>query len=163
MKTGCRVQNQHARGIVMLNKILGRLLIVFGITILIILFTFQAFSADINVVDVRRNIPLSDESPIYKDFYLNAGNSAGLKKNQVVNVVRKMTIRDASGSQTYGEMDVTVGQLKIIALNSKVAVAREYKLLSREEDPMLEQIGIMTGDRLDFEGSFIDNKKSSAK
>jgi len=42
-------------------------------------------------------------------------------------------------------------------------VAREYQLMSREDEPMLEQIGIMTGDRIDLQGSFIDNKKGSAK
>ena len=41
----------------------------------------------------------------------------------------------------------------------EVAVAREYKLLSRDELPMLEQVGIMTGDRIDLQGSFIDNSK----
>lgn len=147
----------------MLNKILGRILIVFGVVLLVILFTFQAFSADVSVVDVRRNIPLSDEAPVYKDFYLNAGAASGLKRFQVINVVRKIAIRDLSGAQSYGEMDVVVGQIRIIALNSKVAVAREYKLLPREDEPMLEQIGIMAGDRLDFEGSFIDNKRTSVK
>ncbi len=145
------------------DKVLGRVLIVTGVVTLVLLFTLQAFSADINVVDVRRNIPLSDESPVYKDFYLNAGTTTGLKKNQVLNVIRKLTIRDFSGAQTYGEIEVVVGQLKVIALNEKVAVAREYKLLERDQEPMLEQIGIMTGDRLDFEGSFIDNKRTSAK
>lgn len=156
-------RQKHARGIVMLKKILGRVLIVSGVAILIILFTFQAFSADISIVDVRRNIPLSDEAPVYKDYYLNGGTAEGLKRNQVVNVVRKMTIRDFSGAQSYGELEVVVGQIKIIALNSKVSVAREYKLIPRDEEPMLEQIGIMNGDRLDFEGSFVDNKKTSAK
>jgi hypothetical protein len=56
-----------------------------------------------------------------------------------------------------------VGQLKVISVQGRLAVAREYQLMSREDEPMLEQIGIMTGDRIDLQGSFIDNKKGSAK
>jgi hypothetical protein len=74
-----------------------------------------------------------------------------------------MAIRDATGTQTFGEIDVRVGQLKIIATAGHVAVAREYKLISRDDEPMLEQTGIMIGDRLELDGSFVDNKRTSAK
>lgn len=142
---------------------LGRLLIIAGAAILTVLFSWEVFGADLNVVEVRRNIPLSDEAPVYKDFYINAGIESGLKKNMVVTVVRKMSIRDATGTQTYGDIDIPVGQLKLIAVHNRVAVARQYQLISRDDEPMLEQIGIMIGDRLELDGSFIDNKKSSAK
>lgn len=162
MKTGRR-HCKHARGIVMLNIRLGRLLLIVGLLILAALFSWEAMAADLNVIEVHRNIPLADDAPVYKDFYINAGADAGLKKNLVVNVLRKMTVRDATGTQTFGEMDVLVGQLKVIAVSGRVAVAREFKLTQRDEEPMLEQIGIMIGDHLELTGSFIDNKKASAK
>ncbi|KYG62195.1 hypothetical protein AZI85_08370 [Bdellovibrio bacteriovorus] len=126
-------------------------------------FTMKSQAADIAIVDVRRNITMSEDDTVYKDFYINAGPSSGLKKNLVVTAVRKLNIRDASGANAVGEITVPVGQLKIIAVYDKVAVAREYTLLSRDELPMLEQIGIMTGDRIDLQGSFIDNSKPKAK
>ncbi len=147
----------------MLKQGLGRLLLAAGIAILALLFSWEAFSADINVIDVRRNIPLSDEAPVYKDFYINAGTEAGLKKNLVVNVIRKMAIRDAAGTQSYGDFDILVGQLKIIAVKGRLAIAREYKLASRDDEPMLEQIGLMIGDRLELDGSFVESKKPAAK
>lgn len=147
----------------MSNFSLGKVLLAMGATILALLFSWEAFGADLNVIEVRRNIPLSDEAPVYKDFYINAGSESGLKKNQVITVIRKMAIRDATGTQTYGEIEIPVGQLKIISAQNRVAVAREYQLISRDDEPMLEQIGIMIGDRLDLNGSFIDNKKGSAK
>jgi len=133
------------------------------VVILALLFSWEVFGADLNIIEVRRNIPLSDEAPVYKDFYINAGSESGLKKNQVITVIRKMAIRDATGTQTYGEIEIPVGQLKIISSQNRVAVAREYQLTSRDDEPMLEQIGMMIGDRLDLNGSFIDNKKGSAK
>ena len=142
----------------MKNKI-GRGLFLSGIVILAVLFSYEAFSADLSIVDARRNIPLSDTDPVYKDFYINAGSSEGLKKNMVVTITRKMSIRDASGTQVFGDMEVPVGQIKIIALADHVAVAREYKLTSREAEAMLEQTGLMIGDRLSLEDSFIDGAK----
>lgn len=126
------------------------------------LVSLQIFAADITIVDVRRNITLSDDDPIYKDFYLNAGESSGLKKNLVVNVKRRVCIKD-SNSKSVGDFETTVGQLRIVQVDGKVAVAREYKLFSRDEEAMIEQIGLMTGDRVDLGGSFIDNTKPVTK
>ena len=112
---------------------------------------FSYSAEDLQVVDVHRNIPLSDEEPVVKDFYIAGDQLSNLKKNQTVTVFRKVAIRDASGVHSYGEIEIPVGQLTIIAIFKKVAVARESKLLSRSNLPMLEQIGIMTGDRLDLE------------
>ena len=126
------------------------------------LASLQIFAADITIVDVRRNITLSDEDPVYKDFYLNAGESAGLKKNLVVNVKRRVYVKD-SNSKSVGDFETTVGQLRIVQVDGKVAVAREYKLFSRDEEAMIEQIGLMTGDRIDLGGAFIDNTKPETK
>ncbi len=133
--------------------------------ILIFLFTLvylNAFSMEINIADVHRNIPLADDEPVYKDFYLNAGEGSGLKKNLVVTVKRKMMIKDST-AKSVGDFETVVGQLRIIQIDTKIAVAREYKLFSRDEEPMIEQIGMMTGDRVDLMGSFIDATKPAKK
>ena len=145
------------------SSFLGKLLFGTGFIILSALFSWEAFAADMSIVEVRRNIPLSDEAPVYKDFYISAGTEAGIKKNMVLTIVRKTNIRDATGTQSYGEMEIPVGQLKIIAVQNRVAIAREYKLISREDEPMIEQIGMMIGDAISMDGSFIDNKKASAR
>ena len=145
------------------NEKLGRLLLIGGLAVLLLLFAWEVFADELHVIEVRRNIPLGDHDPIYKDFYINAGSEAGLKQNQVVVAVRKMNVKDATGAQSFGELLIPVGQLKIIFAQGHIAVAREYKLLTRDELPMLEQVGIMTGDLIDLKGAFIDNRKSSAK
>lgn len=111
----------------------------------------MVLAADLAVVDVRKNIALADTDPVYKDYYINGGADAGLKKNQILTMVRKVAVRDSSGSQSIGDMKIPVGHLKIIAVYAKVAVARELRLFSRDEHPMLEQVGIMIGDLLDLE------------
>lgn len=119
----------------------------------------RAVAADaIEVVDVRRNIQLADTDPIYKDFYLNASDSSGLKKNLIVKATRKITVKN-QGSKVIGTFKTTVGLLKIIQVEGGVAIARLFELTPRDEHPMLEQTGIMIGDQIDMDGSFIDNKK----
>ncbi len=126
------------------------------------LLCLNVFSADINVVDVRRNITLSDEDPVYKDFYINAGEGSGLKKNLVVAVKRKVFVKD-SNAKSVGEFETTIGQLRILQVEGRVSIAREYKLFSRDEEAMVEQVGLMTGDRIDLAGSFIDSAKPAPR
>lgn len=128
----------------------------------LILFA-QAVQAEITIIDVRKNIPLSDEDPSYTDFYLGAGENESLKKNMVVTVFRTINVRDSSGAQSFGEISIPVGQVKIVAVFAKVAVAREYKLLPRDVNPMLEQIGLMSGDRIETKDSFVDNSVPKRK
>lgn len=133
-------------------------------TLTLVFASYQEVKAqDITVVDVRRNITLAEDDQVYKDFYLSIGPNSGLKKNLVVTAVRRLNIRDASGAHAVGEIIVPVGQLKVIAIYDQVAVAREFTLLSRDELPMLEQIGIMTGDKIEIKGSFIDNSRPKKK
>ncbi len=128
----------------------------------LILFASLA-KAEITIIDVRKNIPLSDEDPSYTDFYLNAGDNEGLKKNMVVTVFRTINVRDASGAQSFGEISIPVGQVKVVAVFQKIAVGREYKLLPRDVNPMLEQIGLMSGDRIELKDSFVDNSVPKRK
>lgn len=134
-------------------KIFAALYIVFGV-----LFSHALAAENIEVVEVRRNIQLADTDPVYKDFYLNASEKSGLKKNLVVKATRKITIKN-QGAKVIGTFKTTVGLLKIIQVDGGVAVARLVELTPRDEHPMLEQTGIMIGDQIDMDGSYIDNKK----
>ncbi len=121
-----------------------------------------ADAQEITVVDVKRNITLADDDNVYRDYYINAGDGSALRKNMVVTVKRKVNVKDTA-TKSVGDFDAVVGQLKVIQVGNKVSVAREFKLLSRDEAPMLEQTGIMTGDKVDLTGSYIDNSKPSYK
>lgn len=131
-----------------------------ALLIFFILLVVQVFASadEILIVDVRRNITLADEDSVYKDFYINAGEGSGLKKNLVVFVKRKIAVKDQA-AKSIGNFETIVGQIRIIHVDGKVAVGREYKLQPRDSEPMLEQIGMMTGDRIDLAGSFVDSAK----
>lgn len=132
-----------------------------NIAALIICFALPnlGHAENFSVVDIKRNIPLSNEEAPFKDFYIKVNSKGDLKKNQVVKAVRKINVKDAS-QKTVGDFTTTVGLLKIIHVSDTIAVAREFKLVARDNEPMLEQVGIMTGDEIDLSESFVDTAKS---
>lgn len=138
----------------MINNISNLLVLIISLSAI----TSLSYAANINVVDVRRNITLDNDEVPYKDYYLNAGEGTDLKKNLIVKVKRKVYVRDTA-TKAIGDFDTTVALMKIIHVGQKVSVGREYKLIPRDEEPMLEQVGIMSGDRIDTEGAYIDNKR----
>ena len=116
-----------------------------------VIITFNAFfqignAAEVTIANAKRNIPLTDTELTYKDYYMTVDASLGVQRNVILNVYRKQLLSDATGTQSLGELKILVGQLKVIALDRNIAVAREVKLISRENEPMLEQTGIMIGD-----------------
>jgi hypothetical protein len=61
--------------------------------------------------------------------------------------------------KAIGDFVTTVGLLKIIQVSNSIAVAREFKLLPRDNEAMIDQIGIMVGDVIDTTESFTDVSK----
>jgi hypothetical protein len=128
----------------------------------IILSASVTHAQEISVVEVKRNITLADDDVVYRDYYINAGDGSALRKNLVVKVKRKIYVKE-SATKTVGDFETQVGLLKVIQVGNKVSVAREFKLTSRDEEAMLEQTGIMAGDKIDLNGSYIDYSKPNYK
>lgn len=126
---------------------------------ILFLATLTAQAEELTVVDVSRNIPLSDDEPIYRDYIIGFGDVSPLKKNLVVLVKRNLNIK-STDQKNIGSVDTAVAQVKIIHVDKKIAVARDYKLIPRDSEVMLEHLGVMTGDRIDLAGAFVDNKPS---
>ncbi len=125
-------------------------------TVLILAVLFSVALQSAEIVDVRIQIPMTNDAPRVKDYYLST-DGASLKKDLVIKVVRKVSI--SQGKKNIGDVNVEIGQLRIMAVSDKVAVAREYKLFPKEQAPLTESIGFMVGDQVDTANSFIDNTK----
>lgn len=125
-------------------------------TVLLFAVFFSLVSQAAEIVDVRNLIPMTNDAPRIKDYYLST-EGANFKKDLVVKIVRKVSI--SQGKKNIGDVNVEVGQLRILAIADKVAVAREYKLFSKEQSPLTESIGFMVGDQVDTANSFMDATK----
>lgn len=129
-----------------------------AIILITMLASNLAHARTVYVFDVKRNIPLSDYEPIYKDYYINAGIKEGLKKDLVINIIRNVSMKNLSG-RGGEELVVPVGQLRIIHAQAGLSVARLATLHSRSELPTLEQVGILVGDRIDMKGAFVEKSE----
>lgn len=127
-----------------------------------LLFSSIALAENYEVVDVKRNIPLAEDEPVYKDFYIKTNGKSDLKKNLVIKAVRKISVKDSS-MKPIGDFTTVVGLLKIIQVSDTIAVAREFKLIPRGDEPMIDQVGIMVGDEIDLRESFTDTSKPIEK
>lgn len=124
---------------------------------ILLLITLTTQADDMIIVDVRSNIPLSDEEPAYMDYVINSKDVGSLKKNLVVLVKRNLKVKNAD-AKDIGAFETAVAQMKIIHVDNTIAIGREYKILPRDNDVTLDYLGAMTGDRIDTAGSFLDTK-----
>lgn len=111
--------------------------------------------AEIEVIQVKRNISLSDEEPIYKDYYLSGGFNHGLKPNLVVSVNRWINLREKNQTLDQNlKILEPVGWLKIIYVKEQISIARLYESVQYSQSPILDQPGIMIGDTITLENSY---------
>jgi len=130
-------------------------------SILIFFLSLKSLS-QIQIVQVKRNIPLSDDEPVFKDYYISGGVKDGLRLNLVVPVTRWVNLRENSQAQDQSmKILEPVGWLKIIFVQDHLAVARLYQVSDYFNSPILEQPGILMGDVISLEHSFMS--KSSNK
>lgn len=122
-------------------------------------FQINTFAFANEIVEVKRNITLANDETPLKDFYIKSSNTGAFKKGLVVKAVRKVNVKDSS-QKVVGDFKTTVGLLKVIKVSDTIVVAREFKLIPRTEEPVLEQIGIMTGDEIDLDESFLDTAQN---
>ena len=133
----------------MSKKLLSRIIILVAIALLVALFSWEAFSQELAVIGVYSNIPMSDNETTFQDFYLAGEAVAGLKENSLVTAVRKISIHDATGTKSFGDVRIPIAELKVIFAQNQVAVARLHKLISRQTGPLTEDPGVMIGDLID--------------
>ena len=91
---------------------------------ILLIVTLSAEADDMVIVDVRSNIPLSDQDPIYNDYIISSKDLGGLKKNLVVLVKRHLKIKN-SDAKDVGDIETAVAQMKIKKI--KLIVFIQYK------------------------------------
>jgi hypothetical protein len=129
--------------------------------IILSLIDLMTANAEVQVVQVRRNIPLSEEEPVFKDYYLSGGNKMGLRQNLVVPVMRWVNLRENSQAQDQSmKILEPVGWLKVIYVQEQMSVARLYEVPNSMESPVLDQPGIMMGDVISLERSYIPKTRT---
>jgi hypothetical protein len=117
--------------------------------------------ADLTIFDVRKNLPMSDSDPVYRDFIINGGSESGLSVGMVLTVQRRIPLYDSYQNRSAGDLQLKVARVKIIHTQKGLAVARLHSEFTREGAPLLEENYIMVGDKLDLGSASSDKKADS--
>ncbi len=133
------------------------------IVTLISLSSLYTQAADIQIFEVKKTLPLTNDEPVYHDFYINAGNESGLKPGMLITVFRREALYDTYRSRSPGELKVPVGRIKVIHVQKGLSVARVFSKISRKNTPILDYNYIMIGDQLDLSTAKMAPKKSRTR
>jgi hypothetical protein len=127
-----------------------------------VLLPLTAMAADLNIFDVRKNLPMSDSDPVYRDFYLDGGSESGVSVGMVFTVYRRMPLYDTYQNRAAGDLQLKVAKLKIIHVQRGLSVGRLQSEFTRESAPLLEDPFIMIGDRIDLTSGSSDKKAEAS-
>lgn len=136
------------------------LLIVCSLLFIEWISSFQScLAGEFKIIDIHRNIPLSDTDEVFKDYYITGGSRDGFKENQVVSVFRERMIKASEVSKETFTIQILVGKLRILSAQNGISIARLYDSMNFENSPFTDQPGIIVGDYVELKGAFVDTKK----
>ena len=110
----------------------------------------QAADVEAVVIEVKKNIQLSKNEKVFKNFFINGGENMGLKKGSIVDVLRRVPFHDPLKNISVGDIRVKVAELEVIHSDGLLSVARQIHLENPEDRPVLDYEAVMVGDRLDL-------------
>lgn len=119
--------------------------------ILSLIFTVSIFATDakakeVQVIEIRKNLQLSNSEPVFTDYYLNAGDDLGIKPGTTFVLYRRVNVIDRLGTNQGRALSLPVGKIKIIYVAKDLSVARVERLEDNKATPIVEFRGVMLGD-----------------
>jgi len=102
------------------------------------------------VIEVRKNIAMSKDDKVYKNYFINGGANFGLVKGKRVDVIRRLPVHDPIKNSSVGDLFVKVGEIEIIHSDARLSVARPLSIDNLADRPILDFEAVMIGDRLDL-------------
>ncbi|RME18594.1 MAG: hypothetical protein D6797_00105 [Bdellovibrio sp.] len=130
--------------------------------LLIFLTSVRGWSQNFTIFEVKKNLPLNDSEPVYRDFYINAGLQEGFKKGMLVEVRRRSVLYDSYQNKNPETLVVPVGLLKLIHVQPEVSVGRVYKIYKRKDLPVLDYNFFLVGDQVVLKKGPKGSRKKSA-
>ncbi len=110
----------------------------------------QAADGEAVVIEVKKNIQLSKNEKVFKNFFINGGENLGLRKGHIVDVLRRVPFHDPLKNISVGDIRVKVAELEIIHADGLLSVARQITMEDPENRPVLDYEAVMVGDRIDL-------------
>jgi hypothetical protein len=154
------------KGYQMVDIIAGRIMFATGLLILFGLFTFQAmqaYGADHQVIEIKKNLQMHEGDPIVFDYYINAGSGQGMRVGMVVKVSRRIPVYDRYQNKSQDDLVLEIAKLKIIHTENGISVARIFNVFDRENLPIVDYDTVMTGDIVDIHSATFEKEPTAKK
>ncbi len=129
----------------------------------LLLISPMSLAADYSIFEVRKSLPMENGEAAYKDYYINAGNEAGIKKGMYVGVLRTSNVLDPVKNTNQGSLKIQIAKLQIIQVDKHISVGRIAIQNSNDERPSVEFEGVMIGDLLDMDSASMAAPASKSK
>jgi hypothetical protein len=136
-------------------------LVMAAVSLITALHTSIAFADRVEIFDVHKNLAMTKTDVVYKDYYLSAGRDSGLKEKMIVSVTRSIPVFDHARNIGRGDLDLRMGQVKIIYVGARMSIARAYTTVNRADNPVTDVDNFMIGDRLDLSEAYIEKGPGS--
>lgn len=110
-------------------------------------FAEETFS----IYGVFRPFTMDDQSPIVRDYYIDAGREHGLRSGQKIVAYRRLTTSHGETGQMQHDFLVKIAVLKIVHTDSTASVARLEKMISTAETAQVSPSTLIIGDLIGIE------------
>ena len=112
-------------------------------------FAVPAFGEQgaLQVFRVELETEVSKDKEAKRDYYISGGKANGLKESMILDVFRPKTIRAYDQAKEYN-IKVLVGQLRVMKIFDKVAIARIHAIAPSRRNPVVTYRTVMVGDHV---------------
>jgi outer membrane protein OmpA-like peptidoglycan-associated protein len=103
----------------------------------------------LRVIAVKTELDLGDRipRPTGPDYYINGGESDGLKTSMLLDVYRPLRVHDRFHERNH-HIQILIGQIKLLRVFSDSAIARLQSLALPSENPLVTNRSVMIGDHV---------------
>jgi hypothetical protein len=117
-----------------------------------------------SVFEIRKTLPLSENEPVYRDYYINMGTDDGLRVGNYVSVHRHSPVIDIYRNKAQDDLIVPLAHMKVIHAQKTMSVARVVSHTNPEQIPVVQFEQVMLGDRVELvEGDLPSREVAAAK
>lgn len=132
----------------MLTKWLSRSLFLITLIGILSYFCETAYSREVSIFSVNKNLQMTPKDPIYHDYYISGGSEQGFRTGMQVTVIRRVPVHDLSRNRALGDLRLPIAKLKLIFVQKGMAVGRLLTLQTAKNSPIIDFDGVMIGDAI---------------
>lgn len=142
------VITEPGKGFFMFARWLSRSILLFTVIGVLSYFCDVAYSREVSIFSVNKNLQMDPKDPVYHDYYISGGSEQGFRTGMQVTVLRRIPVHDLSRNRALGDLRLPVAKLKLIFVQKGMAVGRLLALSSMKNAPIVDYEGVMIGDAI---------------